>query len=116
MNVTTRRSLLRAAAAGPFAGFLSRAAPVEASLTPVADERDGAERLRLPEGFRYRSFHDTAEEVILDDGWAYDTRSATPRLVFQPTRRSVLDLPDSVATGPGGILTFAIWGPWQALG
>ena len=65
---------------GPFAGYL--AAPAVAGkgrhlsneLVPVADLRDGVERLALPEGFRYRSFQPSARAasggptVILDDG------------------------------------------------
>ncbi|WP_166377879.1 alkaline phosphatase PhoX [Catellatospora methionotrophica] len=73
-----RRTLLRGAAlagagmaAGPFAGFAARAGASPApqvELVPIADERDGAVRLWLPDGFGYRSFHDTETPVILDDG------------------------------------------------
>jgi secreted PhoX family phosphatase len=77
-----RRAVLRGAAVaggaligGPFTGFAARAgaAPVGVTaarppLVPVADERDGLVRLWLPEGFRYRSFHDTEQQVTLDDG------------------------------------------------
>jgi len=59
-----------AALAGPFAGFV--AGPVAASpsptLGPIPDLRDGQVRLWLPEGFQYRSFHDTEQRVLLDDG------------------------------------------------
>ena len=59
-----------AAVAGPFAGFL--AGPAAAAdppvLGPVPDERDGTVRLWLPPGFHYRSFHDTEQTVVLDDG------------------------------------------------
>ena len=34
----------------------------------MADERDGKVRLHLPQGFHYRSFHDTESPVALDDG------------------------------------------------
>jgi secreted PhoX family phosphatase len=76
-----RRTLLKGSAAaatatvigGPFAGFVN--APVGAArrpstvkLMPVKDKRDGVVRLHLPEGFNYRSFHDTSETVKLDDG------------------------------------------------
>ncbi len=72
-----RRTLLKggvaAAVGGPFAGLL--AAPAEAhqpprrqNLVPVKDLRDGKERLHLPRGFSYRSFHDTEATVTLDDG------------------------------------------------
>jgi uncharacterized protein len=76
-----RRSVLRGAAAaggalvaGPFAGFAARAdahgrPPAQRPpLGPIADERDGAVRLWLPPGFKYRSFHDTETPVTLDDG------------------------------------------------
>jgi len=58
---------------GPFAGFLARPALAElkaqsAVLGPIADLRDGKVRLWLPEGFLYRSFHDTEFPVVLDDG------------------------------------------------
>ena len=58
---------------GPFQGFVAGpaaglgGAPFRA-LRPIADERDGRVRLHLPEGFRYRSFHDTEDPVVLDDG------------------------------------------------
>ena len=72
-----RRTVLKlsasAAAAGPFAGLV--AAPADArkpprsdQLFPVADVRDGQVRLHLPRGFSYRSFHDTEQPVVLDDG------------------------------------------------
>ncbi len=77
-----RRTVLRsgavaALAGGPFAGLA--AMPAEAhtrgggrrrdfELVPVADERDGKVRLHLPQGFHYRSFHDTESPVTLDDG------------------------------------------------
>jgi hypothetical protein len=57
---------------GPFQRVL--AAPAGRShapfrtLGPLPDERDGQVRLWLPEGFRYRSFHDTEFPVVLDDG------------------------------------------------
>jgi len=98
-----RRTLLKtgvaaaAVAGGPFAGFVSSAsaavftADPTADLVPVPDERDGVVRLRLPEGFAYRSFHDTsvADGVTLEDGtrlpgrhdgmgaFAHDDRSVT---------------------------------------
>ena len=72
-----RRTVLRGAAAvalgGPFAGFAARAASATPAaggspLGPVPDLRDGAVRLWLPDGFAYRSFHDTEFPVVLDDG------------------------------------------------
>lgn len=76
-----RRSFLKSGAAaallgGPFAGFTAMPAHAESPskpprsgrLVPIADQRDGQVRLFLPEGFHYRSFHDTSEPVALDDG------------------------------------------------
>lgn len=75
-----RRTVLRGAAAaalgGPFLGFVNRATaaaspdhgPGFRALRALPDERDGQVRLWLPEGFRYRSFHDTETPVVLDDG------------------------------------------------
>lgn len=76
-----RRTVLKGSAAvagaalvgGPFQGLV--AAPANAlgaaafrGLKPVADRRDGIVRLHLPDGFNYRSFHDTESPVVLDDG------------------------------------------------
>ncbi len=79
MTTVERRTFLKAAAggaltAGPFTGLV--AAPALAKpgstghweLRPVPDLRDGQVRLHLPEGFQYRSFHDTESSVVLDDG------------------------------------------------
>ena len=82
MRQIDRRTFLRGSAAaagaavlggGPFQGFVARAANAvgrEApfvELGPVEDLRDGKVRLHLPEGFSYRSFHDTEFPVVLDD-------------------------------------------------
>ena len=72
-----RRSVLKTTAAavatGPFAGLVAAPAeahhpPNRANLVPIRDRRDGEVRLHLPKGFRYRSFHDTEFDVVLDDG------------------------------------------------
>ena len=85
MTTVERRTFLKAAAggalmAGPFSGLVAGeaiAAPSAAghrALRPIPDLRDGVVRLHLPEGFSYRSFHDTEKaatdppSVILDDG------------------------------------------------
>jgi uncharacterized protein len=56
----------------PFADVVAgsaQAAPGFRELGPVADLRDGKVRLHLPEGFQYRSFHDTdGPAVVLGDG------------------------------------------------
>jgi uncharacterized protein len=74
-----RRTLLKAglasaAVAGPFTGLTvpaeagGRGRPRPTQLFPVEDKRDGVVRLHLPRGFQYRSFHDTSQPVVLDDG------------------------------------------------
>jgi secreted PhoX family phosphatase len=82
MPVIDRRTFLKGAAAtsgaaalngGAFAGFIARVAAARdvalGPLGPVADQRDGKVRLHLPEGFNYRSFHDTdGPPIVLDDG------------------------------------------------
>ena len=70
---TVLKSTAAVAAAGPFAGLIAtpaqaQSAPSAANLVPVPDERDDVVRLHLPEGFRYRSFHDTETPVTLTDG------------------------------------------------
>ena len=80
-----RRTFLKGSAAaalvgGPFAGFANapasavRKRPTFRDLVPIPDKRDGKVRLHLPEGFRYRSFHDTEFPVVLDDGTALPGR------------------------------------------
>jgi uncharacterized protein len=83
-----RRAFLRGAAVaaggamlgGPFQGFVARSAAADTGragrgeLRPIPDLRDGAVRLWLPAGFRYRSFHDTEFPVVLDDGTALPGR------------------------------------------
>ncbi|GAA2167155.1 PhoX family protein [Pedococcus bigeumensis] len=67
------------AMAGPFAGLVAGpasaigAAPFR-GLRATPDLRDGKVRLHLPEGFSYRSFHDTQSPVVLDDGTALPGR------------------------------------------
>jgi secreted PhoX family phosphatase len=79
MDKIGRREFLRAAAAttggvvigGTFQGLLASAAGAaepSRQLSPVTDQRDGVVRLWLPDGFEYRSFHDTEDPVTLDDG------------------------------------------------
>jgi len=78
-----RRSILKgslaaaggAVVAGPFQGFLASdavaAEPRDVGarrLYPTPDRRDGKVRLHLPRDFSYRSFHDTEQPVVLDDG------------------------------------------------
>ncbi|MCW6006655.1 PhoX family protein [Micromonospora sp. CPCC 205371] len=81
-----RRTLLRGTVAasgaligGPFLGFVNRASAAAPyghtpQLGPIADLRDGKVRLWLPDGFQYRSFHDTEFPVTLDDGTALPGR------------------------------------------
>jgi secreted PhoX family phosphatase len=73
-NIGRRQLLIAAALAGPLAGFAARAAYADRgsaptrSLGPIPDLRDGQVRLWLPDGFQYRSFHDTEFPITLDDG------------------------------------------------
>ncbi len=82
-----RRTLLKSTAAGaavggPFAGIVAMSAesaeaaapPNPGALVPLPDERDGAVRLHLPKGFKYRSFHDTEAPITLTDGTALPGR------------------------------------------
>ena len=80
MDRVSRRSLLRtglgaaaagaAIGAGPFQGFVAlaegatRRGPDFRNLRAIPDLRDGKVRLHLPEGFQYRSFHDTEFPVV----------------------------------------------------
>jgi secreted PhoX family phosphatase len=86
MRPIDRRSFLKGAAAtagataglaatgGPFQGLVAEAFAVSGKpsfrqlRTDIADLRDGKVRLWLPDGFSYRSFHDTEFPVVLDDG------------------------------------------------
>jgi secreted PhoX family phosphatase len=55
----------------PFADVVASAQAASGfrELGPVADLRDGKVRLHLPEGFQYRSFHDTdGPPIVLGDG------------------------------------------------
>ncbi|MDQ3690758.1 MAG: DUF839 domain-containing protein [Chloroflexota bacterium] len=81
MRSINRRTFLKGAVGtagvvalgGPFQGFVQLAAaasgkPTFRHLRAIPDLRDGQVRLWLPEGFQYRSFHDTEFPVVLDDG------------------------------------------------
>jgi uncharacterized protein len=104
-----RRTLLKTAAAGavggPFAGLVAMPAeahkpPNAGALVPVADERDGAVRLHLPEGFRYRSFHDTEKPVVLTDGTALPGRHDGMG-AFDGPGKSVILVRNHEVNGPG---------------
>jgi secreted PhoX family phosphatase len=104
-----RRTLLKTTAAGavggPFAGLVAMPAeahkpPNAGALVPVADERDGAVRLHLPEGFRYRSFHDTETPVVLTDGTALPGRHDGMG-AFDGPGKSVILVRNHEVNGPG---------------
>ena len=121
MSEMSRRTVLRggigvaagaAVAAGPFQGFLARAAsadhgPPNNTLVPIADLRDGQVRLHLPAGFQYRSFHDTEFPVVLDDGTALPGRHDGMAAFRGPNGSVVLvrnhevNGPVAAAFGPG---------------
>jgi secreted PhoX family phosphatase len=81
MSLINRRTFLRGVAGtagvvalgGPFQGFVQLAAAASGKPSfrhlreDISDMRDGKVRLWLPEGFQYRSFHDTEFPVVLDD-------------------------------------------------
>jgi secreted PhoX family phosphatase len=104
-----RRTLLKTTAAGavggPFAGLVAMPAeahkpPNPGALVPVADERDGAVRLHLPDGFRYRSFHDTETPVVLTDGTTLPGRHDGMG-AFDGPRKSVILVRNHEVNGPG---------------
>jgi hypothetical protein len=105
-----RRTLLKttagaAALGGPFAGLAAMPAgahhpPKPGALMPIPDERDGKVRLHLPEGFRYRSFHDTEMPVTLTDGTALPGRH-DGMAAFNGPRRSVLLVRNHEVNNPG---------------
>ena len=85
MATINRRRFLQGAAGagtalalgGPFQGFTALGAnnqPDFRKLRAIPDLRDNVVRLHLPEGFQYRSFHDTTTPVVLDDGTALPGR------------------------------------------
>ncbi len=113
MSVIDRRQFLRAATvtaggvalAGPFSGFLAdplaaRPSRPRLPLGPVPDERDGEVRLLLPAGFAYRSFHDTAAPVILDDGTVLPARH-DGMAAFPARRDRVWLVRNHEVNGPG---------------
>src|SRR5687767_5266390 len=108
-----RRTFLKGSAAvtgaavlgGPFQGLV--AGPASAlgnapfrALRPIPDERDGQVRLHLPEGFSYRSFHDTEQEVILDDGTVLHGRH-DGMAAFRSPRGQVTLVRNHEVGGPG---------------
>ena len=127
-----RRTFLKGAAAaggaafaGPFGGFV--ASPAFANkpsppLGPVPDLRDQAVRLWLPEGFAYRSFHDTTTTQKLTDNttlpgrhdgmaafagpdgnvWLVRNHEVNgPVPAFGPTAPTAADAPYDTMTGGG---------------
>ena len=108
---TVLKSTAAAAAAGPFAGLIATPAqamnaPSSAGLVAIPDERDGVVRLHLPEGFRYRSFHDTESPVTLTDGTRLPGRHDGMGAFEGPGKTLILVrnhevLPVGPAFGPG---------------
>jgi uncharacterized protein len=104
-----RRTLLKttagAAIGGPFAGLVAmpagaHQAPNPAALVPIPDKRDGKVRLHLPEGFRYRSFHDTESTVTLTDGTTLPGRPDGMG-AFDGPRHSVVLIRNHEVNNPG---------------
>ena len=113
-----RRSVLKSTAAaavvgGPFAGLIAapaeaRRPPNAANLVPIPDLRDNEVRLHLPRGYQYRSFHDTEETVVLDDGTTLPGRHDGMGAFRGPNgnillvrNHEVTNLPNTPAFGPG---------------
>jgi hypothetical protein len=114
-----RRTVLRSAAAaaggallgGPFLGFINHATAAPADdvsapepewrrLRAVPDLRDGQVRLELPAGFQYRSFHDTTQPVVLDDGTTLPGRH-DGMAAFPAPNGNVLLVRNHEVNGPG---------------
>ena len=98
-----------AALGGPFAGLVASAGASPASggrpvpsptLGPVPDARDGVVRLHLPQGFTYRSFHDTSSPVTLDDGTVLPGRH-DGMAAFRGRRGQVILVRNHEVNGPG---------------
>jgi len=113
MTQIDRRTFLGAAAAtagaavlgGPFAGLVAnanagRSQPAFRDLRPIEDARDGIVRLWLPEGFGYRSFHDTEGPVTLDDGTSLPGRHDGMAAFAGPNGHSIL-VRNHEVNGPG---------------
>ena len=64
----------RSGASSPWPTAHRRQAPNLRDLRAIPDLRDGQVRLWLPEGFQYRSFHDTEFPTVLNDGTALPGR------------------------------------------
>ncbi|CAN7285551.1 alkaline phosphatase PhoX [Knoellia sp. LjRoot47] len=114
-----RRTVIKGAAvaagatalAGPFQGLVAGpagAAPVGTiggpafrGLRAVPDERDGKVRLHLPEGFRYRSFHDTETPITLDDGTVLPGRHDGMGAFRGPDRGTVTLIRNHEVNNPG---------------
>src|SRR3712207_4855293 len=113
MRAMDRRTFLKGVAAttgvaalgGPFEGFVQLASaasgkPSFRGLRAVPDQRDGKERLWLPEGFAYRSFHDTETRVVLDDGTVLPGRHDGMG-AFKGRRGAVVLVRNHEINGPG---------------
>jgi secreted PhoX family phosphatase len=96
-------AFLAGAAGGPFAGLLAGPLPAAAEppLGPVPDLRDGVVRLHLPAGFQYRSFHDTEQTVVLDDGTTLPGRH-DGMACFKPKRGNLTLIRNHEVNGPVG--------------
>jgi len=125
MTQLDRRTFLRGAAVtagaavlgGPFAGFVAQANAVSTKpsfrgLRPIPDARDGEVRLWLPQGFNYRSFHDTEVPVVLDDGTNLPGRHDGMAAFAGPNGNSIL-IRNHEVNGPGA--PFGPISPYDAM-
>ena len=123
-----RRTFLKRAAAtagavalGPFQAFAGLAnvagkKPDFRTLGPVADLRDGVVRLHLPQGFQYRSFHDTdGPPIILGDGTVlpgrHDGMAAFPAVDGNVWLVRNHELPSSFTPWPNPVPASVAFGP-----
>ncbi len=113
MTTINRRTVLKGAAAagiaafaGPFTGFVTNptalAKPDFRNLRAIPDLRDNVVRLWLPEGFQYRSFHDssTAPPIFLDDGTRLPGRH-DGMAAFAAPKGNVILVRNHEISGPG---------------
>lgn len=127
MQEIKRREFLRVAAAaagaaafgGPFQGLVAWAASGRSSapfreLRPVPDLRDGLVRLWLPEGFQYRSFHDTESTVMLDDGTVLPGRH-DGMAAFPGPNGNILLVRNHEVNGPGSAFGPSAPAPYDAM-
>lgn len=92
---------------------LAAAAVDPGPLAPVADLRDGAVRLHLPAGFQYRSFHDTEQTVLIDNGATTLPGRHDGMAAFAAAKGNVWLVRNHEINGPGP--AFGVGAPYDAM-